>query len=273
MVIFLHFSDIHIPDKQGDLWFGVDPFHKLDNLIEFTNKLKLNPSFTIITGDISHTGTTHSYNNANKYLSKIQNIGGPVFPTMGTHDKRKNFKNILLGEPSSQEEPACYYSKTIKGLHLIAMDSHTLGSNTGSFSPKQLDWLETELKEHKDMPAVIAFHEPIFFFGAAGLFNKVDATRFRDIISAGNVLAVLNGHLHCPLYTVVDGVNYVQAGSPLWVNYYNETEEKGGRTRATYDSSSFNLLSYNENLPNRLMVRPVYFSEGQQLVDKTIETS
>jgi len=81
---------------------------------------------------------------------------------------------------------------TIEGLHVIAMDSHTPGSNTGSFSEEQLDWLAVELRDHQDEPAIIAFHEPIFFFGELGLFNKVDAKRFRDIVSEGNVLAVLN---------------------------------------------------------------------------------
>lgn len=266
MVNFFHFSDIHIPDKRGDLFHGIDPFQKIDKLIENTKKLELDPSFTIITGDVSHTGTVQSYYHVKQYISKIQTLGGPVFPTMGTKDNRKNFKKIILGEDSTQEEPSCYYSKTIEGLHVIVMDSHTSGSRTGSFSEGQLEWLENELREHKDIPSVIAFHEPIFFFGELGLFDKKDALRFQDIISSGNVLAVLNGHLHAPMYTVIDGVYYVQAGSPLWVNYWNDTDEM-----VTYDSSSFNLLSYYENYPNRLLIRPVYFSEGQQLVNKTIE--
>ena len=32
MVNVLHFSDIHIPDKRRDLWYGVDPFKKQDAL-------------------------------------------------------------------------------------------------------------------------------------------------------------------------------------------------------------------------------------------------
>lgn len=264
MVDFLHISDIHIPDKRGDLWYGIDPFQKLDKLIENTKKLEINPSYTIITGDISHTGTIQSYNQVKQYISKIQNLGGTVFPTMGTHDNRKNFKQILLEEPTQQEEPPCYYSKTIKGIHIIAMDSHTPDSKIGTFSQEQLEWLENELSEHNDTPSIIAFHEPIFFFGTHGLFDKKDAQRFREIISNGNVLAVLNGHMHFPMYTFVDGVYYVQAGSPLWVNYVNETDKE-----VTYDISSFNLLTYNEDYPDCLLVRPVYFSEGQQLVNKT----
>ncbi len=266
MVNFLHFSDIHIPDKRGDLRYKKDPFQKLDNIIKYTKKLELNPSFTIITGDLSNTGTTQSYKHIKKYISKLQNLGGPVFPTIGNCDKRSNFSKILLEKPSHQKEPPCYYSKAIEGLQVIVLDSHTPDSSIGSFSEKQLDWLENELREHKDTPSVIAFHEPIYFFGEFGMFNKTDALRFRDIVSTGNVLAVLNGHLHCPLYGIVNGVNYVQAGSTLELNIHTET----GKV-ITYDSSSFNVLGYVKNDPNRLAVRPIYFSEGQELVDKTVE--
>jgi 3',5'-cyclic AMP phosphodiesterase CpdA len=200
MVNFLHISDIELPDKRGDLWFGVDPCLKLEKLIELAKKLELKPSFTVITGDISNTGTIQSYNLAKKYLNEIQSLGGTVIPTMGTKDNRKNFSNILLGKPSTHEEPTCYYGKSIKGLHIIAMDSHTQGKKTGSFSQEQLEWLEEELRGHKEEPAVIAFPEPIYFFGELGMFPKVDATRFKEIVSEGNVLAVLNGHIHCSTF-------------------------------------------------------------------------
>jgi predicted phosphodiesterase len=102
------------------------------------------------------------------------------------------------------------------------------------------------------------------------MFKKADATRFKEIVSKGNVLAVLNGHLHCPLFTMVDGVYYVQAGSPLWENTYNE------RGIISSDSSGFNLLSYNEDpegnpvhLPKSFLVKPVSFSMETQLIDRT----
>jgi len=262
MFNFLHLSDTHIPDKKGDLWYGVDPCLKLEKLIELAKKLELNPSFTVITGDISHTGTIQSYRLAKKYITKIQGLGGIVLPTMGTMDNRKNFSDILLGKPSQHEEPPCYYSKTIEGLHVVAMDSHTPGSHTGSFSEEQLDWLEEELTVHKDEPAIIAFHEPIYLFGELGMFNKVDAIRFKEIVSKGNVLAVLNGHLHFTLFTMVDGIHYIQAGSPLWSNTINEI----GTISHSHDSSSFNSLIYIES---RLFVRPLSFFEETQLIEKT----
>ena len=264
MVNFLHFSDFHIPDKPGDYRNNTDLFQKLDNLIEHTQKLQLNPSFTIITGDLSHTGTTQSYKHVKKIIKKLENLGGPVFPTTGNKDNPSNFTKILLEKPSHQKDSPCYYSKTIEGIHVIALDSRTPGSNMGLLGEKQLDWLETELDVHEDLRSVIAFHDPIYFFGELGLFNKSDACRFRDIVSAGNVLAVLNGHLHCPLYGFVDGVNFVQAGSSVEMRVHSDS----GRV-LTFDSSSFNLLGYSKNILNSLAVRPIYYSEGQQLVDKT----
>jgi hypothetical protein len=96
-----------------------------------------------------------------------------------------------------------------------------------------------------------------------GFFNKPDATRFRDIVSKGHVLAVLSGHLHCPFFTMVDGIYYVQAGSPVFENSYNGTRTP---ILLSYDSSSFNLLSYNEG---RLLVKPKSFSKRTQLIKRS----
>lgn len=262
MITFFHLSDIHVPDRQGDVWDGVNICRKLDTLIALAEQLEFNHAFTVITGDISHTGTERSYHLAKRYIEKIQNLGGPVVPLMGNMDNRTNFSNILRGKSSPQDDSPCYYSHTVEGFHVIAMDSQTPGSHVGSFSEEQLHWLEGELIDHHDEPTIIGFHHPIFFFGEHGIFNKTHATRFRTLVSQGKVLAVLNGHLHFPFFTVVDGIYYVQAGSPTFENAY---AQKG---RLSYDSSSFNVLRYDGK---RLGVRLVSFSEGTQLIERTPE--
>ena len=257
MITFLHLSDLHIPDQQSDLWDGVDVCRKLETLIELAEKLDLHPSFTVITGDLSHTGTERSYHLAKIFLMKIKSLGGPVIPLMENMDDRTYFRNILL-----EKHARCYSSHTIERLHVIAMDSHTQVFSVGSFSEEQLRWLESELTDHHDEPTIIGVHHPIFFFGERGMFYKANATLFRDLVSQGNVLAVLNGHLHNPLITVVDGIYYVQAGSPTWENAYTQ---KG---RLSYDSSSFNKLGYDGG---RLLFQLVSFSEGTQLIKRSPE--
>lgn len=73
----------------------------------------------------------------------------------------------------------------------------------------------------------------------------------------------MNRIYHFPLFTMVDGVYYVQAGSPLWENIPSE------RGQPTTDSSSFNLLNYYENVEGQpLHIRPISFSVGTQLIVK-----
>jgi hypothetical protein len=61
---------------------------------------------------------------------------------------------------------------------------------------------------------------------------------------------------------MVDGIYYVQAGSPTFENAYTQ------QGRLSYDSSSFNVLRYEGG---RLGVRLVSFSEGTQLIERTPE--
>jgi len=84
LITFFHLSDIHVPDQQGDVWGGVDICRKLDTLIALAEQLDFNPAFTVITGDIFHTGTECSYHLAKRYIAKIQNLGRPIIPLMGT---------------------------------------------------------------------------------------------------------------------------------------------------------------------------------------------
>ena len=255
---FLHLSDLHITDNRGDLRRGVDTFKKLDELLNYIQKLQLEPAFTVITGDLSHTGSSQSYKHIEEYISQIQEFGGQVLPVVGNNDNRSIFSKAILGRDSQLNESPCYYSRTIEGLHVIVMDSGE--STMGSFDKGQLDWLKTELQEHRATPSVIAFHHPVYLFGEFGIFNKIDAIRFKEIISTGNVLAVLNGHTHFPSYCIDEGVSYIQAGSTLETRYHTGTKKA-----VAYDASSFNLLGYRKDHLNSLMISPLYFVEGQEL--------
>lgn len=262
MTTFLHLSDLHIPDHPGELWDGVDLCRKLDALIELASKLDFRPAFTIITGDLSHTGTLGSYQLVKQYLAKIQKLGGPVFPLIGNMDHRANFRHNLLQDLSLPHSTHCYYSQTIDGLHVIGMDSQSSDFSTGCFGKDQLCWLQTELGTHPNKPLFIGFHFPVFFWGRYGAFDKDAAMRFRELVSQRNVLAVLNGHLHFPLFTVIDDIHYVQAGSPTFENAYTSTG------RSSYNSSSFNVVEVDDG---RLLVHPVSFSEETQLIERTSE--
>ena len=261
MVNFLHFSDFHIPRRRGDLKFGVDPCQSLERVIEAAREMDVRPAFSIITGDISQDGSEEGYAIAKEYIREIESLGGPVLPAVGNVDGRENFRKLLLG--GDGDDP-CFYSRTVGGLHVVILDSQTPGSEKGSFGDEQLEWLEGEVRGAPG-PCVIAFHHPIFdipFFPGEvpPFFDPGDAKRFREIVAGGGVLGVLCGHLHQSIVSIEGGVPFVMSGSSFSDVFHNEGE------RILQEASGFNFLSYEKG---SLTVRPVAFSEGRKLIDKS----
>jgi len=266
MITFFHFSDFHILPEKGRLRDEGDPCKKVEKVIEIAKEMGVKPAFSIITGDISQEGSETGYNIAKEYISQIEDLGGPVFPAVGNVDGRRNFRRILLNEPDIDDDSPCYYSKTVEGLHVIILDSQTTGSETGSFEGEQLSWLEDTLRGRTE-PCIIAFHHPVFESlllprdAIPKIFDPSEASRFLEIISKANVLAVLCGHLHQSLVTSAKGINFVMGCGALSESVITEKEVR------TYDSSGFNVISYNNG---SLTVRPVIYSDGRQLIKKRV---
>jgi len=258
MITFLHFSDFHIQERKGILKEGVDPWLKLEKVIEVARELNVKPAFSIVTGDIAQNGSEEGYVLAKEFIREIEALGGPVIPAVGNVDRRENFrKNMLEGAG----EGPCFYSQTVGGLHVVILDSQTPGADTGSFGGGQLDWLEEELRRAPE-PSVIAFHHPVFdvpfLLGMTpAIFDPDDARRFREIVAGRGVLGVFCGHLHQCMVSLDGSVLYVMSGSVFSEASYNEVEKR------LFEASGFNIMSYDRE---RLTVRPVVFSEGRKLI-------
>jgi len=258
MVNFLHFSDFHIQERRGILKEGVDTCLKLERVIEVAREMDVKPAFSIVTGDISQDGSEEGYVIAKEYFREIEALGGPVLPAMGNVDRRENFGRLLL---KGSDDDLCFYSRTVRGLHVVILNSQTSGGNTGSFGDVQLKWLEEEVRDAPG-PCVIALHHPLFdvpFFSelVPPIFDLGDAKKFREIVAGGNVLGVFCGHLHQCMSSLEGGVPYVMSGSGFSEASYNEGE------KSLHEASGFNFLSYEGG---RLTVRPVVFSEGRKLI-------
>jgi 3',5'-cyclic AMP phosphodiesterase CpdA len=265
LITFLHLSDFHILPRRGDLRDGGDPCRKVERVIEVVREMELNPSFSIITGDLAQDGEATGYDLVKGHISEIEALGGPVFPVVGNVDGRDNFRRILLGESGVDGGKPCYYSQTVEGFNVVVLDSQTPGSGRGSLDEEQLAWLEEEL-QGCDKPSIIALHHPIFRLpypmspeSASYIFDPEHAQRFREIVSEVDVLAVLCGHLHHNLVTSYDGIQCILGSSTL------SEMSIIGRYYNLYDASGFNVLTYHNGV---LTVRPIAYSEGRKLIKK-----
>ena len=232
-----------------------DPCKKVERLIGIAREMEIKPTFSIITGDLSQKGSETGYHIVREYIREIEALGGPVLPTVGNVDGRGNFRRILLGEGDADDNAPCYYSRTVKGIHIIVLDSQVPGTENGAFDTEQLEWLEREIGD-STMPCLIAFHHPI----TITTFDADHARRFRRIVSKAKVVAVLCGHLHQSSFTFDDGIHYVVGSGAL-----SELEIREKEARI-YDSSGFNIVTYSDDV---LTVRPVICSDGRKLI-KTV---
>lgn len=207
-------------------------------------------------------GSEEGYAIAKEYIREIEALGGPVLPAVGNVDGRENFRRHMLGGTGGGP---CFYSRTVRGLRVVVLDSQIPGANTGSFGGGPLEWLEEELRGATG-PSVIAFHHPVFevpFLSGMtpAIFDPDDARRFREIVAGGGVLGVLCGHLHQCMVSMEGSVPYVMSGSAFSELFYNE------RKKRLYEASGFNFLSHDGG---RLTMRPVAFSEGRKLIHKNL---
>lgn len=131
---------------------------------------------------------------------------------------------------------ATYYSRHIKGWHIIVLDCNYYRNENGElchynrgdyfltrdlpYLPKeQLSWLAKELKSN-DEPKIIFSHQPLFEIGG-GLKNFAEVS---DIITnarteGADIRACISGHLHLDFLKEIGGIYYlgINSMSNMWV--------------------------------------------------------
>jgi hypothetical protein len=107
------------------------------------------------------------------------------------------------------------YSFDCGGLHFLLVDPDRIyhGGPTGPeyeglsvFDKSTWDWMRQDLERHREMPTIVALHEPIY------PPTFLDAPPLRALVERNpNVVAVFQGHLHVDLDRRCNGVAYLVA--------------------------------------------------------------
>ena len=136
-----------------------------------------------------------------------------LFPDTGTSDStapvRCDFVRDLSGrELSGHRRPDGSTGPGVEGaatgaatLRLIALDTVIAGEPGGDLTESQLRWLEAQLGEFPERPALVLLHHPPFATGIAHMdacgLASASASALAEVISRHpNVQRVSAGHVH-----------------------------------------------------------------------------
>jgi 3',5'-cyclic-AMP phosphodiesterase len=215
--------------------------------VDAINALRPRPDLIVCGGDLTDPSPKLDYPAADKLLNRFLGIwkrGHPIEThyVFGNHDF-VGIKNSLasrhdprFGKGLFEKRlglPKLYYSFEKGGWRFIILDdvwANPNGSYYGEYKADQLDFVQNELKAHKEIPTIIAGHIPsISVFGTWVGFARLVDNRFthrpslisrngKSLVnlirnSGANVKLVLAGHLHYQERMQIDGVCYLNGGA------------------------------------------------------------
>jgi 3',5'-cyclic AMP phosphodiesterase CpdA len=186
-------SDTHIKAYRREQYRGFFPYENLQQVVEEVTGV--NPELLLINGDVARLeGQLGDYVAIQEILSDLSGI--PIVMTLGNHDNRENFYNVL-GEPAKGKQPVENKHVLVldrSDLRIVLMDSLMYVNKTpGLLGMDQRKWLEAFLEETDRRPVFIFFHHTPY----DGDGDLLDSDRFFDIIKPHKkVKAVFYGHSH-----------------------------------------------------------------------------
>ena len=175
----------------------------LRNTIAWLLALPKRPAAVIINGDLAlKDGQPGDYEHFAKLIAPLREAGAPLHLTMGNHDARDVFYDVLNSERPQQAAVESRHVSVVKlrRVNLFLLDSlkQTMIAS-GDLGEQQRKWLAKSLDAHTDKPALIIAHhnprlggEPLHFPG--GLEDSEDLWKL--LVARPQVKAYIHGHIH-----------------------------------------------------------------------------
>lgn len=247
-ITIAHLSDIHHnPDENSQIstllrekGLLVEKF--LGQCLETLKQRK--PDIVLITGDMTHEGTSSHYRYLRDSLSSAL-PGTPVLCAMGNHDVRGAFREGFLGLTPS--DGPYYASASVNGWLFVSLDSAFEKGLEGVLTKEAMDFLENAMEAAgKNGPGssggpetILLMHHPIL--KAAGPMGLTADPRLLRLLESGRIAAMFNGHVHGNYTGTVCGVPQFTADSLKTGCDYC------GHFLAYNDRAGYQLVTFQEN--------------------------
>ena len=190
-VRIIHLTDTHLFASADGLLQDVNTRASLESVVSDVGARAWPADFVAATGDISHDEPAAAYDAFRDILAPLAT---PVYCVPGNHDLREIMADTVSGPPFHYCE-----SLTLGNWHIVGIDSCKAGAASGRVGETELGRLAHELSETDRPYTAVCLHHPPLpmqsrWLDAVGL---EDADAFLEVVAAaGNVRAVLFGHVH-----------------------------------------------------------------------------
>lgn len=206
-------NDTHIGEKQKlDSAFP----RNLKTTVAALLALEKKPAAVFVNGDIAMSdGQPGDYKLFATLIQPLRDGGMPVHLTLGNHDVRDVFYNVLSAEKPAQPPVASRHVAVIetKRANFFLLD--TLQKTMiapGDIGAEQLAWLGKALDARSDKPALLMLHhnprfggDPLHFPG-----GLIDSDALRElVVPRKHVKAYVHGHIHDWSLAMDSGVHIV----------------------------------------------------------------
>lgn len=203
-----------------------------DHLLRFDKVLQwlahLQPDVLVLSGDLTDGRWHEGYE---KIAERLCQLRYPTLILPGNSDDRRLMRSVW-GEnrwSNTAADGALHAVHRLDGLRLIGLDSTVDEQDYGSLT-EHLDWLEKELSQPSDMPAMLFMHHHVFATGIPTLDGNMcrDLDRLDALVKStpARLLAISGGHVHRQVGGMFAGIPAYICGSvcpanPVWFGTVN----------------------------------------------------
>lgn len=197
---------------------------------------KLKPDFVLAGGDMVFDAADQGLERAKKLYGlldeTLKRLDAPLHTCPGNHDvfgtsAKSGVSKTQQGWGKKMFEDHIgprYHSFHHKGWHFIVLDSIEItpeGGYRGAVDSEQLNWLKADISKAGNAPTVVLTHIPLLTAAVPilGFKENMDslivsnAKEVIEILAAGNVKMVLQGHTHICETVDYKGCQYITSGA------------------------------------------------------------
>lgn len=208
-IVVVQLSDLHI----GATWAALDAIARLRASVVAIGHLPEAVDAVVVSGDLADHGEVAEYE---LIRDELRALKVPVHVIAGNHDRRAALR-CCFGLPGDDAAPVDYTTE-VGPLRLLMLDSTIPGQDRGDLDPQQLDWLQAILTETPKQPTLLVMHHPPLRTGikaldTVGLSQPTERTLQRIFEQQPQLVGVLAGHLHRPIFSSLGGRTVTTAPS------------------------------------------------------------